>query len=78
MSNERRPLTLEEMEQVTGGYVVKDPEQDKFWVVRQDGTVIGPAPDEKSAVSFAKAFNVSQDVITLDEYKEKFGRELEW
>ena len=58
--------------------MVKDPENNKFWVVRQDGTVIGPAPDEKSAVSFAKAFSVSQTVISLEDYKERFGRELEW
>lgn len=71
-------LKLNEMEKVSGGLVVDDPEANKYWIVRQDGTVIGPAPTEEQAISFAKQFNTSPDVITMDQYKEKFGRDLVW
>ena len=47
-------------------------------LIRQDGSVISPAPDRESAISFAKAFSISQDVMTLEEYRKHFGRKLEW
>lgn len=71
-------LKLSEMEQVSGGLVVDNGTGDKYWIIRQDGTVIGPAPILNDAVSFAKAFNTSQDVITMQEYKKRFGRDLVW
>ena len=78
MNNEMQKLNLDQLEQVSGGLVVEDPVNKKFWVVRQDGSVISPAPDRESAISFAKAFSISQDVMTLEEYRKHFGRELEW
>ena len=44
MSTEKNELHMEEMEKVSGGYVVEDGTGSKYWVVRQDGKVIGPAP----------------------------------
>lgn len=71
-------LNLNEMEKVSGGYVVDDPEKNKFWIIRQNGTVIAPAPNEEQAMEFAKQFGTSPTVITMDEYKAKFGRDLVW
>ena len=78
MADMSRKLTLEDMEKVSGGLVVVDDANGKYWVVREDGSVIGPAPDEEHAVGFAKGFNVSPTVITLEQYKKKFGRDLVW
>jgi len=78
MSENRKTLTLDEMEKVSGGLVVNDTVAKKFWVVREDGTVIGPAPDQEHATEYAKAFSVSQRVITTDEYKKLFGHDLVW
>ena len=50
----------------------------QIWLVRQDGSVIGPAPTVESAKEFAKGFNVSPTVITKEEYKARFGRDLVW
>ena len=78
MSTEKKELNMEEMEKVSGGYVVDEGTGSKYWVVRQDGSVIAPAPSLEKAIDFAKAFNVSTTVLTRAEYKERFGRELEW
>ena len=58
--------------------LLRDDRENKYWVVGQDGKVLGPAPDEKSAVSFAKTFNTSSNIITVEEYKKRFGRDLVW
>lgn len=78
MANEKKSLSLEEMKKISGGLVVNDKENNKYWVVREDGTVIGPAPDETHAKDYAKAFSVSQTIITLEDYKKRFGRDLVW
>lgn len=78
MENTNKELSMEEMEKGTGGLVVWDETKEKYWVVAQDGTVLGPAPDEKSAVSFANTFNTSPMIITMEEYKKHFGRDLVW
>lgn len=71
-------LTLEEMEKATGGIVVVDNANGKYWVVRNDGSVIGPAPNKEQAISFSKAFNIRQAIMTVEEYKKKFGHDLVW
>lgn len=68
-------LTLEE---VVGGVIVDDGDGKKFWLVRQDGTVIAPVPGIKKAAEFAKAFNISPQIMTKEEYARHFGRELAW
>ena len=73
-----KKLNMNEMEKVTGGYVVDNGTGDKFWIVRQDGTVLGYAPTKEKAIEFAKSFNVSTTVMTLEKYKEHFGRDLKW
>ena len=78
MDNNMMELTPEQLEQIKGGYVIRDDANQKFWIVRKDGSVIAPAPDEESAVRFAKTFNTSPDVLTLDEYKDRFGKDLAW
>ena len=78
MENKREKLTMEEMEKISGGLVVNDEINKRCWLVREDGTVIGPAPDEVSAADFAKAFSLSQRAITPEEYKTRFGRDLVW
>lgn len=74
----RKELNAAEMEKAAGGLVVRDDRENKYWVVGQDGKVLGPAPDEKSAISFAKTFNTSSNIITVEEYKKRFGRDLVW
>lgn len=71
-------LNLNEMEKVSGGFVVEDTMANKYWVVRQDGSVIAPAPNKEQAIEFAKAFSTSGTVITREEYKKRFGRDLVW
>ena len=78
MANERKTLTPAEMEKISGGLVVSDKANNKYWVVREDGTVIGPAPDETYAKDYAKAFGVSQTILTMEDYKKRFGRDLVW
>ena len=75
---EKKELSLDEMEAVTGGFVVNDPVENKFWVIRQNGTVIAPASSQEDAIQFAKAFSTSPTVITKEEYVARYGRELVW
>ena len=76
--NMNKDLNQEELDSVGGGRLVVDDGRGKYWIVRQDGSVIAPTPNKDDAIAFAKAFNTSQDIITLKEYKQKFGRELVW
>ena len=76
--NNAREINLNEMEKVNGGYVVNDAANNKFWIVRQDGSVIAPAPSLEKAQEFAKEFQTSPSVMTMDEYKKHFGRDLIW
>ena len=66
------------LEDVAGGIIVDDGDGKKFWLIRQDGTVIAPVPDEKKAIEFAKAFHISTKIMTKEEYAKHFGRELRW
>lgn len=75
---ELKELTEEQLEQINGGYVVEDREQNMCYLVRQDGSVIAPAPSVKKAAEFAKAYSVSATVMTTEEYKKHFGRDFEW
>ena len=74
----RKELTAEDVKKVNGGLVVQDEAEKKYWVVGQDGKVLGPAPDEKAAILYAKILNTSPKVITMEEYKKIFGRDLVW
>jgi len=71
-------LNLEELENVSGGVIVDDGDGKKFWLVRQDGTVISPVPSREQAIDFAKAYNISPNIMTREEYARHFGRELRW
>ncbi len=71
-----KELGMEEMGKVSGGYVVQM--DDQFYIVRQDGSVIAPAQNEEDAIRFAKTFNTSPTVLTMEEYQKMFGRALEW
>lgn len=71
-------LNPNEMEKVSGGYVVDNGTGDKFWIIRQNGTVIAPAPTLEQAKEYAKAFGVSATVMNLEEYKARYGRDLKW
>ena len=73
---EKRGIDQNDLEKVTGGYVVEDGKN--YWIVRQNGSVISPAPDREKAMEFAKTFNTSPTVISVEEYKKIFGRDLVW
>jgi hypothetical protein len=40
--------------------------------------VIAPVSSEKNAIDFAKAYNISTQIMTKEEYARHFGRELVW
>ena len=69
-------LSPEDLENISGGLIVEDADG-KFWLVRQNGTVISPVPGNK-ATEFADAYGISKDVISSEDYKLKFGRDLVW
>ena len=73
-----REISFDEMKKVSGGYVVNDEANNKYWIVRQDGSVIAPAPSVEKAQEFAKEFQTSPTVMTMEEYKKHFGRDLVW
>ena len=76
--NTKKQLNAEQLEQAGGGFVVADESQGKYWAVRQNGTILAPAPSEEKAIEYAKSYNVSPKVMTLEEYKEHFGRDFTW
>ena len=78
MSEEMEKLTEQEVEGVSGGVIVDDGNGQKFWLVRQDGTVISPVPSREKAVEFAQAYHISTQIMTKEEYARHFGRELAW
>ena len=78
MSEEMKKLTEQEVEGVSGGVIVDDGNGQKFWLVRQDGTVISPVPSREKAVEFAQAYHISTQIMTKEEYARHFGRELAW
>jgi len=75
---EIRELSMEDMAQISGGYVVDNGTDNKYWIVMQDGTVKGYAPTKEKAQEFAKAYGASQTILTLAQYKARYGRELKW
>ena len=78
MSEKIEKLNDQMAEEISGGVIVDDGDGKKFWLVRQDGTVISPVPSKEKAVDFAKAYNISQQIMTREEYARRFGRELAW
>ena len=72
----KKELTLNELDNVNGGLIVKDAATNKYWVTKDDGVVVFPAPNKACAVDLAKALKVEPEIITLEEYKKRFGHEL--
>ena len=68
----------EELREVSGGMIVDDGDGKKYWLVRQNGTVISPVPGLEKAEEFAKAYGESTRVVSKEEYKNLFGRDLVW
>ena len=80
MKEELKALGLSDsdLENVSGGIIVAESGNQKYWLVRQNGTVISPVPTLEKAQEFAKAYGISTSVLSRDEYKAKFGRDLVW
>ncbi len=78
MSKEMKKLDDLTMEEVSGGVIVDDGDGKKFWLVRQNGTVISPVPSREKAIEFAAAYGISTQIMTKEEYARHFGRELVW
>ena len=74
----KKMLFDEELREVSGGMIVDDGDGKKFWLVRQNGTVISPVPGLEKAEEFAKAYGESTKVVSKEEYKNLFGRDLVW
>ena len=71
-------LSAEQLADVAGGMIVEDGNGEKYWLVRENGTVISPVPSREKAIDFAKAYHLSTRILTTEEYKQYFGRELKW
>ena len=76
-ANSRNP-SFEELDKVMGGVIVDDGDGEKFWLIRQDGTVIAPTTGQDKALEMAHSFNISTEILTKEEYQARFGRELVW
>ena len=74
----KKMLFDEELREVSGGMIVDDGDGKKYWLVRQNGTVISPVPGLEKAEEFAKAYGESTRVVSKEEYKNLFGRDLVW
>ena len=77
MDQTKKVLLDEDLEAVSGGLLVDEEDGKRYWLVRQDGRVIAPVPKEKGA-EFAKAYGISDRLLTKEEYRRMFGRELQW
>lgn len=78
MSEKACALSDQQAEKVSGGVIVDDGDGQKFWLIRQDGTVIAPVPGKEKAVEFAQVYHISPQIMTKEEYARHFGRELIW
>ena len=74
----RKMLSDVDMKDVNGGVIVNDVDAGKYWLVREDGSVIAPTPTLEKAEEFARTLNVSLETLTKDEYEKRFGKALEW
>ena len=70
-------MKLDQAEQVAGGFVLNYEEKKEYWVVRQDGSKIVPAPTLEEAQKYAKQYNISDKVLTEKEYMQHYGRVFE-
>ena len=41
-----------DLQEVPGGVIVDDGDGQKYWLIRQNGTVIAPAPSKEKAIEF--------------------------
>ena len=78
IENNFKKLDDLDLQEVSGGVIVDDGDGEKFWLVRQNGTVIAPVPSKEKAIEFAKAYSISTQIMTKEEYARHFGRELRW
>ena len=71
-----KKVNPDQLEQVSGGFVVSVEGKNEYWVVKQDGEKLVPAPTLEEAQKYAKQYNISSTVLTDKEYKEHYGRDL--
>ena len=75
--NQLNEVKMDELAQVVGGVIVAEGDG-RFWVVRQDGTVLAPVQSLEDAVEFAKSLSTNTTVISKSKYKDMFGRDFSW
>ena len=79
MSEKMEKLSPEQLEQISGGYIVSDENNNKYYLVKQDGTVLLPAPSKEKALEYAREYDtINSQLMTVEEYKKHFGRDFEW
>ena len=78
MEKKFKVVSKEELTTVSGGLVIQG-HDGNFYDVSEDhnGSFFGyPFPDAESAQEFAKMWNESTDIITHEEFYERFGWEF--
>ena len=72
---ETRELTLDELEQAEGGYIVYRGTMRDYYVVDDNtGEKLASAFWNGDAKYYAEQYGVSKKEITVDQYKKLFGR----
>lgn len=71
-------LNLEELGEVAGGLIVKPEGMYAYRIVDDTtGEVLARWWSKKNAEEYAANHGVSREIITLEEYKKRFGKELD-
>ena len=72
----RKELSMNEMERVTGGTVVTG-NDGRFYAVDSLGCVIVSGNDKNTVIFGAKMNGLTQELISESDYEKKFGRKLD-
>ena len=73
-----KKVSMEELAKVSGGLVIQGHDGNYYDVCEdQNGSFFGyPFPDAESAQEFARSWNESPEIITHEEFYERFGWEF--
>ena len=79
MNKGRRELTLEDLKQISGGSIIEGgANYDSAVVDNTTGEVLFRAFASKAVLHKAEKLGISTDIMTPEQYEEKFGKKWEW